>query len=114
MRYTEFVKLPVWTQDDRRLGILDIRAAPHTTGAPAVFGLILTQRPRGRSLGMKRYDTTALRIGGVRGGCFLAWEDVTAVEGDGIRTRRSADELAPLAEAPRPQAPPMPEGAMPP
>jgi sporulation protein YlmC with PRC-barrel domain len=114
MRYTEFVKLPVWTQDGRRLGILDVRTAPHTTGAPAVFGLILAERPLGRSLGMKRYDTTTVRIGGVRRGCFLAWDDVMAVNADGIRARRAADELVSITDAPRPQAPPMPEGPVPP
>jgi sporulation protein YlmC with PRC-barrel domain len=108
--YTELIKLPVRTNDGSQLGILDVRTASYTSGAPTIIGLLLTPHPHGYTLGMKRYDTTSTRLGGIAGAFFLPCRDIATIT-DAITTRLDHDELSPLADAPQPHPPPMPAGA---
>ena len=108
--YTELIKLPVRTKDGSQLGILDVRTTPHTSGAPTVIGLLLTPHPHGYTLGLKRYDTTSTRLGGIAGAFFLPWSDIATITHT-ITTRLDHGELIPLADAPQPHPPPMPAGA---
>jgi hypothetical protein len=108
--YTQLIKLPVLTQDGARLGIIDVRTAAHTSAAPRILGLVLAPHPRAHSLGMKRYDTTTIRFGGIARGSFLAWTDITTISTT-ITTRLTRDELTALPDAPQPSPPPMPTDA---
>jgi hypothetical protein len=115
MLYSQLCNLPVATRDHQRLGIIDVRTAPLISEPPQVLGLLIAPHPRRRSLGLKQFDTTAVRLGGIpRGGRYLPWEDISRITSDAIHTNAASGELAPLATAPNPQPPPMPEGATPP
>jgi hypothetical protein len=115
MLYSELCKLPVATRDDQRLGIIDVRTTPLISEPPQVLGLLVAPHPRGRSLGLKRFDTTAVRLGGIpQAGRYLPWKDITRITPDAVHTNTASGELGPLATAPNPQPPPMPEGATPP
>jgi hypothetical protein len=108
--YTQLIKLPVRTKDGARLGIIDVRTGPQTAAAPTILGLLLAPHPHTYTLGMKRYDTTTTRLGGIPGGFYLAWADITTLTHT-ITTRLTKDELSPLANAPQPALPPMPTDA---
>jgi hypothetical protein len=108
--YTQLIKLRVRTEDGSQLGILDVRTTRYTSGVPTVIGLLVTPHPHGHTLGMKRYDTTSTRLGGISGAFFLPWGDITTLTHT-IATRLDHDELTPLADAPQPSPPPMPADA---
>jgi hypothetical protein len=115
MLYSQLSKLAVRTRDGRRLGIIDVRCTALVTDPPSVLGLLVAPHARRHSFGLKRFDTTSIRLGGItRGGCFLAWDQITRITEDAIHTNAASGELIPLAAAPTPQPPPMREGATPP
>jgi hypothetical protein len=115
MLYSELINLPVFTRDHRRLGIIDIRTAALISEPPQVLGLLVAAHSRRRSFGLKHFDTTTIRLGSItRGGCFLAWSDIARITDQAIHTNAASGELTPLAAAPSPEPPPMPEGPTPP
>jgi hypothetical protein len=115
MLYSQLINLPVLTRDHRRLGVIDIRTEALISEPPNVLGLLVAPHSRRRSFGLKHFDTTTIRLGGItRGGCFLAWSDITHITDHAIHTNAASGELTPLAAAPTPQPPPMPQGATPP
>jgi hypothetical protein len=115
MLYSHFINLPVLTRDQRRLGVIDIRTTALISEPPKVLGLLVASHSRRRSFGLKHFDTTTIRLGGItQGGCFLAWSDITDITDHAIHTNAASGELTPLAAAPNPQPPPMPQGATPP
>jgi hypothetical protein len=115
MLYSQLSKLPVVTRDHRRFGIVDVRTTALVADPPRVLGLLMVPHARRHSFGLKRFDTTSIRLGGItRGGCFLPWDQISHVTRVAIHTNAASGELAPLAAAPTPQPPPMREGATPP
>jgi hypothetical protein len=115
MLYSQLINLPVYTRDHRRLGIIDIRTTALISEPPQILGLLVAVHSRRHSFGLKHFDTTTIRLGGItHGGCFLAWSDIASITDQAIHTDVASGELTPLAAAPNPQPPPMPQGATPP
>jgi hypothetical protein len=111
MRYLELSRLSVRTRDDQRFGIVDVRVGPLVTEPPEVLGLLISPHERARAFGLKRYDSTRTRLGSATGDeRFLPWEAIDEITEREIRTRTVSGELGPLAAAPNPAPPPMPEG----
>jgi hypothetical protein len=115
MLYSQLTNVPVLTRDHRRFGIIDIRTTALIAAPPEVLGLLVAPHSRRRSFGLKHFDTTTIRLGGItHGGCFLPWSDITRITDRAIHTNAAAGELTALAAAPNPQPPPMPQGPTPP
>lgn len=115
MLYSQIINLPVYSRDHRRLGIIDIRTADLISEPPQVLGLLIAAHSRRHSFGLKHFDTTTIRLGGItHGGCFLAWSNIARITDQAIHTNAASGELTPLPAAPNPQPPPMPQGATPP
>ncbi len=107
--YTDLIRLPVRDPSGRRMGVVDVRTTLPDP-EPAILGLLVAAHPLRHTLGLKRFDSTSQRFGGIQHHTrYLAWTADLQIRDGVVLCPVPFTDLPLLSAAPPSTPPPMHE-----